>query len=117
MTESDYVPERGDIAWMVLEPRVGHEQSGRRPVIVISPKELALHTNLTVICPITSKIIGLPYEIVLTGTKTGGAILPFHVRSVDFRNRKAKYIEKAPVKILNKTVKGVQNVIVMETSF
>ena len=88
MTGIDYVPERGDMAWMVLEPRVGHEQSGRRPVIVISPKELALHTNITVICPITSKIIGLPYEIVLSGTKTNGAILPFHVRSVDFRNRK-----------------------------
>jgi mRNA interferase MazF len=117
MTNVDYVPERGDIAWMVLEPRVGHEQSGRRPVVVVSPKELALHTNITVICPITSKIIGLPYEIVLTGTKTNGAILPFHVRSVDFRNRKAKYIEKAPADILTKTVKGVQNVIAEESSF
>lgn len=111
MIDIDYVPERGDIAWMVLKPRAGHEQSGRRPVIVISPKELALHTNITVICPITSKTIGLPYEIVLTGTKTSGAILPFHVRSVDFRSREAKYIEKAPVSILTKTVKGVQNVI------
>ncbi|MGH7234170.1 MAG: type II toxin-antitoxin system PemK/MazF family toxin [Candidatus Saccharimonadales bacterium] len=111
MTDKDYVPERGDIAWMVLEPRVGHEQSGRRPVIVISPKELAIHTNIAVICPITSKIIGLPYEIKLTHTKTGGVILPFHVRSVDFRNRKAKYIEKAPDDILSKTINSVQAVI------
>lgn len=111
MTNADYVPERGDIVWMVLEPRVGHEQAGLRPVIVISPKELALHTNITVICPITSKVIGLPYEIVLANTKTNGAILPFHVRSVDFRSRKASYIEKAPEEILKKAVKGVQNVI------
>lgn len=117
MIDADYVPERGDIAWMVLEPRVGHEQSGRRPVIVISTKELAVHTNLAVICPITSKVIGLPYEIILTATKTKGAILPFHVRSVDLRNIKAKYIEKAPDGILNKTVKGVQNVISEEHSF
>lgn len=117
MIDVDYVPERGDIVWMVLEPRVGHEQSGRRPVIVISPKELALHTNITVICPITSKIIGLPYEVILADTKTSGAILPFHVRSVDFRIRKAKYIEKAPEDILNKTVRGVQNVITEEQSF
>lgn len=110
-TDMDYVPERGDIAWMVLEPRVGHEQSGRRPVIVISPKELSVHTNIAVICPITSKIIGLPYEIILKRTKTDGAILPFHVRSVDFSKRKAKYIEKAPEEILSKTVMAVQNVI------
>jgi mRNA interferase MazF len=86
-------------------------------VIVISSKELALHTNITVICPIASKISGLPYEIMLMDTKTNGAILPFHVRSVDFRNRKAKYIEKAPVDILTKTVKGVQNVTTEESSF
>jgi mRNA interferase MazF len=111
MTDSDYVPERGDIAWMVLEPRVGHEQSGRRPVIVISAKKLALHTNIAVVCPITSKVIGLPYEIELSQTKTNGVILPFHVRSVDFKNRKAKYIEKAPETITLKAIKGVQNVI------
>ncbi|HVA11429.1 MAG TPA: type II toxin-antitoxin system PemK/MazF family toxin [Candidatus Dormibacteraeota bacterium] len=110
-TKTDYVPERGDIAWLVLEPRIGHEQSGRRPVIVISRRELAEHTNLVVVCPITSKVKGLPYEIVLKNTKTEGAILPFHVRSADFRSRKIKFIEKAPAAILAKAVKGVQNVI------
>lgn len=111
MAKSDYIPERGDIVWMILDPRVGHEQSGRRPVIVLSHKKLAEHTNLTVISPITSKIIGLPYEVVLSGTKTIGAILPIHVKSVDFRKRKATFIEKAPAEILNKTIKSVQNLI------
>jgi len=109
--KTDYVPERGDIAWMVLEPRTGHEQSGRRPVIVLSPRELAEHTNLVVICPITGRVKGLPYEIVLKNTKTSGAILPFHIRSVDFRSRKAKFIEKAPPAIVTKAIKGVQNII------
>ena len=111
MSKVDYVPERGDIVWMVLDPRVGHEQSGRRPVIVLSPKKLATHTGITVICPITSRVKGLPYEIVLSNIETHGAILPFHVRSVDYRTRKVKYIEKAPVEIINKTIKGVQNVL------
>ncbi|MFI5271009.1 MAG: type II toxin-antitoxin system PemK/MazF family toxin [Candidatus Saccharimonadales bacterium] len=111
MTSTDYVPERGDIVWMILDPRIGHEQSGRRPVIVLSQRELAEHTNLAVICPITSKIKGLPYEIVLKGLKTNGAILPFHVRSVDVSSRKTKFIEKAPDALVAKTVKGVQNVI------
>lgn len=111
MSKTTYVPERGDITWMVLDPRTGHEQSGSRPVVVLSHKELAVHTNLTVICPITTKIKGLPYEIVLTNTKTQGAILPIHIRSVDFSKRKARFIEKTPPGTLNKTLKSVQNMI------
>ncbi|MBI2589128.1 type II toxin-antitoxin system PemK/MazF family toxin [Candidatus Saccharibacteria bacterium] len=110
-TQSKYIPDRGDIAWMILDPRVGHEQSGRRPVIVLSYKEMAEHTRLAVIMPITSKAIGLPFEIVLTGTKTTGAILPFQVRSVDYITRNAVFIEKAPPRILAKSVKAVQNMV------
>lgn len=110
-TQSKYVPERGDIAWMILDPRVGHEQSGRRPVIVLSHKEMAEHTRLAVMMPITSKTISLPFEIVLTGTKTTGAILPFQVRSVDYITRKAVFIEKAPPHILAKAIKAVQNMV------
>lgn len=111
MTKADYIPQRGDIAWMILDPRVGHEQSGRRPVIVLSSIKLAEHTNLAVVSPITSKVIGLPFEVKLKGTKTKGAILPIHIKSVDFRIRKATYIEKAPNAILSKTLKSVQNLI------
>ncbi len=111
MAETDYIPDRGDIAWMILDPRIGHEQSGRRPVIVLSHRKLAEHTNLVVISPITSKVIGLPFEVVLSGTKTKGAILPIHIKSVDFRQRKAIFIEKAPNQVLAKTIKSVENLI------
>ena len=111
LSKKDYIPERGDIVWMVLDPRTGHKQSGRRPVIVLSHKQLAEHTNLAVVSPITSKIIGLPYKVVLSKTKTLGAILPIHVRSVDFRKRKAVFIEKAPDQILSRAIRNVQNLI------
>jgi len=107
MSKADYIPDRGDIIWLILDPRSGHEQSGRRPVIVLSHKQLAEHTGLVVVSPITSKAKGLPYEIELTGTKTSGAILPIHVRSVDFRHRKAVFIEKTPSDILQRTIEGV----------
>ena len=110
-TQSKYIPERGDIAWMILDPITGHEQSGRRPVIVLSHKEMAEHTRLAVIMPVTSKTIGLPFEIVLTGTKTKGAILPFQIRSADYLTRKAVFIEKASPHILAKAVKAVQNMV------
>ena len=53
----------------------------------------------------------MPYEIVLDGLKTNGAILPFHIRSVDITARKIKFIEKAPEYILNITARAVSNII------
>jgi mRNA interferase MazF len=39
MVSKKYVPERGDIVWLDFNPQTGHEQKGKRPAIVISPKE------------------------------------------------------------------------------
>lgn len=111
MIKESYIPERGDIAWIIFEPRIGHEQSGRRPALILSHKALAEHTNLVIAVPITSKIKGLPYEIVLSGTKTQGALMPIHVKSIDYTSRKAVYIEKAPKRLLVKTILGVKNLI------
>jgi mRNA-degrading endonuclease toxin of MazEF toxin-antitoxin module len=57
---------------------------------------------MSIICPITSNIKDLPYEIVLDCTKTKGAILPIHIRSVDLQARCAKFIEKSPPDTLKK---------------
>ena len=111
MNSKIYVPERGDVIWIVLDPRVGHEQSGRRPALVLSPKLFSKRTGLAVVCPITSKIKGLPFEIAIKTENIDGAILPIHLRSVDIYARKIKFIEKAPMKILNQTSKIVELMI------
>ncbi len=90
-----YVPDYADIVWVVLESRVGHEQSGRRPAIVLSNRKFSEHTSLAVVCPITSNAKGLPFEVELQGTSTKGAILPIHVKSIDWKARKVKFIEKS----------------------
>ena len=102
MTKAPYVPQAGDIIWLVFDPRVGHEQSGRRPAIVLSPRLFTERTGLAIVAPITSKIKDLPFEIVLTKTKTKGAVLPIHVRSVDITARKSQYIETVSKDILKK---------------
>ncbi len=33
-----YIPKRGDVVWISFNPQAGHEQAGRRPAIVLSPK-------------------------------------------------------------------------------
>ncbi|SRR6266550_3042354 len=111
MASFSYVPNGGDIIWLNLNPRTGHEQSGRRPSLVLSSREYTKRTGLAIVCPITSKIKGLPFEIVLKGTKTSGAILPIHVRSVDVDARRAEFIEALPPKLLTKSRNYVRVII------
>lgn len=103
MTPAVYIPDAGDITWFDMNPRTGHEQSGRRPCLVVSPRLFTERTGLAIICPVTSRVKGLPYEIVLDGTTTQGAILPIHVRSIDVSARYPKFIETASPAILSQT--------------
>lgn len=111
MNKPIYIPDRGDIVWLVLDPRVGHEQSGRRPALVLSPKTFTDHTGLAVICPITSKVKGLPFEIIIKQAKIDGAVLPIHIRSVDVVARKCSFIEKTSKSVLSRTEQSVRAII------
>jgi|SRR3989344_4195420 len=111
MSGTSYAPSKGDIIWIDLDPRTGHEQSGRRPAIVLSEKLLYTQTGFAIICPITSKIKGLLLEIELNGTKTKGVILPMHVRSVDLSARHIKFIESAPTRIVDSTISHILTLI------
>lgn len=111
MTSSVYLPDSGDIIWLNLDPRTGHEQSGRRPNLVLSNRQYTKRTGLAIVCPITSKVKGLPFEIALENTKTEGAILPIHVRSVDVEARHARFIETLPPRLLTKSRNYVRVII------
>ena len=92
---SQYVPGRGDIVWLNFNPQAGHEQAGKRPAIVLSPKDYNRKTGLIIACPITSKIKGYPFEVRLAGDKIDGVILSDQVKSLDWKVRNAQLIEKA----------------------
>ena len=102
MTKYIYIPSRGDIVWAVLDPRVGHEQSGRRPVLVLSPKVFTESTGLAIVCPITSRIKGFGFEVPLQKTKTEGAVVTIHVRSIDVIARHLSYVETVPEEIVDR---------------
>ncbi|MFH1486254.1 MAG: type II toxin-antitoxin system PemK/MazF family toxin, partial [Chloroflexota bacterium] len=50
-----YIPERGDTIWITLNPQAGHEQSGRRPAVVLSPKPYNAKVGLAILCPVTNQ--------------------------------------------------------------
>jgi mRNA interferase MazF len=89
----DYTPEQGDIVWLTLNPQKGHEQSGRRPAVVLSPSSYNSKVGLALFCPITSKKKGYPFEVKLPDKcSIQGVILVDQVKSFDWRLRYAEYI-------------------------
>jgi len=89
-----YIPDRGDIVWINLNPQKGHEQSGKRPAIVLSPKEYNGKTNLFLVCPVTSRIKKYPFEVVINEEKIKGAVLSDQIRNMDWKARKVCFIQK-----------------------
>jgi mRNA interferase MazF len=91
-----FVPDRGDLVWLNFDPRTGHEQSGRRPSLILSPKSYNRKAGLALVCPITSHPRGYPFEVPLPpGCGLAGVILADHIRSADWRARRATRISVA----------------------
>ena len=87
-----YTPRRGDVVWLSFTPQAGHEQAGVRPALVLSPIEYNRKVGLAVVCPVTSKVKGYPFEVELPpGLKIVGAVLADQVKSLDWRVRKARF--------------------------
>jgi mRNA interferase MazF len=90
-------PERGDVVWLQFNPQAGSEQAGHRPALVISPKSYNQRVGLALVCPITSRIKGYPFEVELPReSETEGAILCDQIKSLDWRVRSAKRIGSVP---------------------
>lgn len=97
-----YVPDRGDIVWLHFSSQTGHEQSGRRPALVISPRAYNRKVGLALFCPITSNVKGYPFEVLLPqGLKAKGAVLCDQIKSLDWRERKAERFCPAPADVLD----------------
>ncbi len=100
-----YVPERGDVVFISLNPQAGHEQAGRRPALVISPASYNRKVGLALLCPITNQIKGYPFEVDLPqGLNIIGTILSDQVKSLDWRARKATKIGALPTQIVNEVL-------------
>ena len=94
-------PDRGDLVWLTFEPRVGHEQGGRRPALVLSPARYNGRVGLLIACSITSKVKGYAWEVALpTGLPIGGVVLADQVRSLDWHGRQLTPAGRAPADVV-----------------
>lgn len=87
-----WIPDRGDVVWIAMDPSVGHEQNGRRPALIISPGSYNAKVGLAIMCPITTHVKGYPFEVPLpAGLPVEGVVLSDQAKSLDWRSRGAEF--------------------------
>lgn len=107
-----YVPDRGDAIWISFNPQAGHEQSGRRPAIVLSPAAYNRKVGLAILCPITSQVKGYPFEVIVPpGLVITGAILSDQVKSLDWKVRRAELIDRLPASVTAEVSKKLRTLL------
>lgn len=109
---SNFIPHRGDVVWIDMQPQAGHEQSGRRPAIVLSPKSYNSKVGLALLCPITNQIKGYPFEVIIpSGLKVIGVALSDQVKSLDWKIRNAEFCDKVPEAVVLEIFKKLETLL------
>ncbi len=102
--------KRGDVYLVSLDPIAGHEQSGSRPVVIVSPDEFNLATKLPVILPITNGgefARRLGFAVTLAGTKTTGIVRCDQPRVIDLVARNGRKVDSLPEPIVDEVLAKV----------
>ncbi len=72
---------------------------------MISPREYNRRVGLALVCPVTTRVKGYPFEVVLPqALKATGAVLSDQVKSLDWRARKAQYLCSVPREVMDEVV-------------
>jgi len=109
-----YVPARGDVVWISLDPQIGHEQAGRRPAVVLSPAVYNGRVGLAILCPMTRQVKGYPFEVrIPEGLGVEGVVLADQVKSLDWRARQAELAGELPAATVSEIL-GILNTLLAE---
>lgn len=98
--------KRGDIYLVSLDPTLGHEQQGTRPVLIVSPDRFNTLTRGPIVVPITSggafaRNTGFAVSLAAAGTRTTGVIRCDQPRPIDLAARNARRLESVPVEVMD----------------
>jgi mRNA interferase MazF len=95
--KSAYCPNSGDLIWLDFDPTRGHEQRGRRPALVLSPRSYNERAGLCIACPVTSQVKGYPFEVLLPSQcAVTGVVLSDQMRALSWTERDAQLADPAP---------------------
>ena len=97
----DHCPDAGDFVWVDLNPTLGHEQAGHRPAIVLTPRSYNEPSGLCILCPITRRARGYPFEVAIPhGHLISGVVLADQPRGVSWEKRYVKIAGASSAKLV-----------------
>lgn len=100
-----YVPKQGDFVGLSSDPQSGHEQSGRRPALVVSRDLFNRRTGLAIVCPITNTDRGIPFHVpVPDHVPLTAYVMVEQVKSVDYSSRRARRIGHASADVMDEVM-------------
>ena len=106
-----YVPQQGDIVALNFDPQSGHEQKGRRPAIIMSNKIFNQHLGLAFACPITNTKRDFPFHVAVESENITGYIMAEQMKSIDYKSRSIKFIEKANAQMVNDILSIIDSIL------
>ena len=107
-----YVPGRGDVVWITLDPQAGHEQRGRRPALILSPAAYNGRVGLALLCPITSQVKGYPFEVALPDAMpVTGVVLSDQVKSLDWQARDCTLVCSIPDAVVSQVLRRLNTLL------
>jgi mRNA interferase MazF len=110
-----YQPDRGDFVWIDCTPNAGTEQGGRRPALVLSPRDFNIATGLIFACPATSQVKGSPFEVPIpAGAKVSGVILASHTKTFDWIARNASFHSKCDENTMCEVLGRIEAILSIE---
>ena len=87
--------EAGDILWVEFGPPIGHEQAGRRPALVVSPRSYNERSSLILVCPITRNVAPWGFKVEIKGdVRIHGVVLADQIRSIDRQVRFVRRVDR-----------------------
>ena len=97
MTRRGYIPERGDAVRIAWNHQAGHDPEGRGVALVLSTAAYNGKVGLALLCPITDRVKGYPFEVPIPGNIiVKGVVLSDEVKSLDWKALKAELICRLP---------------------
>jgi len=107
----EYIPKKGDLVILTFNPSAGHEQQGRRPALIVSNETFNRHVGLAMVCPITNTDRRFPFHVRVNSQQLTGFIMTEQFKSIDYRVRDVKYVEKVDDDVLDKVLGILESVV------
>ncbi|MDD2640494.1 MAG: type II toxin-antitoxin system PemK/MazF family toxin [Arcobacteraceae bacterium] len=107
----EYIPQKGDFVILTFDPSAGHEQQGRRPALILSNEAFNKALGLAVACPITNTNRNFPFHVEVKSENLTGFIMTEQIKSIDYKVRKAKFVEKVSDEVLAKVLGITESII------